>query len=85
MIPAIKARDEREEPPPRSEEAVVDTGAVGEGEGEAARSAASGLTVPTALTSSRTFVHVTVDASVRVDAPAEEMMPPWEASTISEA
>ena len=85
MIAKIGVRDEREEPPPRSRLGDGDGDGVGETEGVGDAAAASAFTVPVAVTSSRTFVHVTVLASVFVETPADVTAPPSEASTISEA
>ena len=83
VIATIRVRDEREEPPPRpSREAGT---AEGDAAGEEGIAVASRSTVPVALTSSLTCVHVTVLASFFVEAPGDVTAPPAEASTISEA
>ena len=85
MIARIGVRDERAEPPPRSRLGDGDGDGVGETEGAGDAAASSASTVPAAVTSSRTFVHVTELASVFVQSPAAVTAPPSEASTISEA
>ena len=73
VIATISANDESK-PPPRGFWGAK--GSAAAGDGEEATSTALGSTVPVAFTSSFTLSHVTVLASVFVDAPADVMAPP---------